>query len=719
MRHKIHYTLTDEAPRLATASFLPILRKFLDVAHVPLCEHDISLAARILAQFPECTPEGEAPIPDALSQLGELCQQPDACIIKLPNISASLPQLKQALIEIQEQQQSCKHPSLPDYKKSDVRWSKVLGSAVNPVLREGNSLRSVPHAVKSFARRHPHTIGAWESSSQTQVAALSQGDFFETEKSFVSSSSTSGVWRIELRTTKKTWVLRESIPLENGDIIDGATLSLKSLQDFYAQQMQKAKELGVLFSLHLKATMMKITDPILFGEAVRLFFPTTFSQYTHELEEVGVNPQEGLAALYKKIENSSQAEGLKAALQKDIQSQPELAMVDSSRGITNLHAPNDVIIDASMAAALRAGGKMWNPQGQLQDTLCVIPDRTYARLYQAAMDFFKENGACDPTTMGSVINVGLMAKKAEEYGSHDKTFQAPADGVIYIIAEGQELTWPVSKGDVFRACQTKAIAVENWVQTAFSQQQQTQNPLLFWLDEKRSHDKCILEFIKKGSDQSKQENWQVLAPHRAMHVTLEHLHKGQDVIAATGNVLRDYLTDLFPILELGTSAKMLSIVPLLKGGGLYETGAGGSAPKHVQQFLETNHLRWDSLGEFLALAAALEAVPGKITQALAQALHKANEMYLSNDKSPKRNVGDLDTRGSHFYLALYWAQNWSDERAQKWAARLKEKESVIIEELSQAQGGAVNIGGYYNPCPQLLDKAMRPSATFNQLLETF
>ena len=731
---KLIYTFTDEAPALATYSFLPIIQAFTQAADVAVETRDISLAARILANFPEFLKPDQQQA-DALAELGKLAKTPDAYIIKLPNISASIPQLTAAIAELQ-----AKGYEVPDYPAEPkneaetaikARYAKVLGSAVNPVLREGNSDRRVAAAVKQYAQKHPHSVGKWSADSRSHVAHMEAGDFYGSEKSVVIGAD--GAVTIELVTEDGTTkVLKKDIAVLAGEVIDGALMSVSALRDFYATEIKAAKEEDILLSLHVKATMMKVSDPILFGHAVTTYYADVFAKHQDVLEKLGVSPNNGIGDLYSKIQTlpEDQRRAIEADLAAVYEQQPDLAMVDSDRGITNLHVPSDVIIDASMAAAIRSSGKMWGPDGQLHDTKALIPDRCYATMYQECIRFCQENGAFDVTTMGSVSNVGLMAQKAEEYGSHDKTFEIPAAGTVRVTdASGQVLMeHAVEQGDIWRMCQTKDIPIQDWVRLAVERARATGAPAVFWLDSNRAHDANLIAKVEEylPHHDTAGLDIKILPPVAAMGFTCTQIKQGKDVISVTGNVLRDYLTDLFPILELGTSAKMLSIVPLLAGGGLFETGAGGSAPKHVQQFLKEGHLRWDSLGEFLALAVALESLGRKTDNAsalaLAQALDRANGQYLETEKSPSRRVGELDNRGSHFYLALYWAEALAQQDGElqakftRLAQGLRSRENDIVKELNQAQGQTVDIGGYYLSDPQLTEQAMRPSDTFNQLL---
>jgi isocitrate dehydrogenase len=733
---KIIYTLTDEAPALATYSLLPIVQAFTKAASIAVETRDISLAGRILANFPDyLRPEQRQS--DDLAELGELAKTPAANIIKLPNISASVPQLKAAIAELHSQGRSV--PDYPDdprdeaQRKLKARFAKVLGSAVNPVLREGNSDRRVANAVKQYARKHPHSMGAWSPDSKTHVAHMSDGDFYANEQSALIAQPRN--LRIEFtdRQGNRT-VLKESVPVLADELISATFMRCQLLREFYERQMQDASAQGVLLSLHLKATMMKVSDPIMFGHAVSVYYKDAFHKHAATFQRLGVDPDNGVGDVYTKIQAlpASQRAEIEADLQATYAKRPPLAMVDALKGITNLHVPSDIIIDASMPAAIRASGKMWGPDGKLHDTDAMIPDRCYAGIYQAVIDDCKRHGALDVATMGSVANVGLMAQAAEEYGSHDKTFKLAADGVVRVLDSADVVLTQheVSGGDIWRMCQTKDLPIRDWVMLAVERARATGSPAIFWLDEQRAYDRNLIARTKlylKQHDTSGLDI-RILSPVRAMLATLERLRAGQDTISVTGNVLRDYLTDLFPILELGTSAKMLSIVPLLAGGGLYETGAGGSAPKHVQQFLEEGHLRWDSLGEFLALQVSIEDLARKSGNSnalqLAKALDAANGQILEYDRSPSRDVGELDNRGSHFYLALYWAQALAAQTQDRGlqsrfapiAEQLTRAEARIVAELNGAQGQRVDIGGYYHPDPAKCAAAMRPSATFNGIL---
>ncbi|GGB67858.1 isocitrate dehydrogenase [Flavobacterium suaedae] len=731
---KIIYTITDEAPMLATHSFLPIIEAFAAPAGVAIETRDISLAGRILANFPDHLTE-EQKIGDALSELGELAKTPEANIIKLPNISASVPQLKAAIKELQEQGYNI--PDYPGEPKTDeekeikARYAKVLGSAVNPVLREGNSDRRAPKAVKNYAKAHPHRMGAWSSDSKTHVTSMEQGDFYGSEKS-VTVNEADDVKIEFVDKAGNATVLKESTPLKAGEIIDCSVMSMSALKEFISKEVEDAKAKGVLFSVHLKATMMKVSDPIIFGAFVEVFFKDVFAKYGELFKELGVNTRNGLGDVYAKIEGTPQEAEVKAALDEVYKTGPDLAMVNSDKGITNLHVPSDVIIDASMPAMIRTSGQMWNAEGNQQDTKAIIPDRSYAGIYDATINFCKENGAFDPATMGSVPNVGLMAQKAEEYGSHDKTFQLHGEGVVRVVDKNGNtlMEQNVSEGDIFRMCQTKDEPIRDWVKLAVTRSRLSETPAVFWLDEHRAHDKQLIEKVNtylKDHDTTGLDI-RIMSPVEATNFTLQRIKNGQDTISVTGNVLRDYLTDLFPILELGTSAKMLSIVPLMNGGGLFETGAGGSAPKHVQQFQEEGYLRWDSLGEFLALGVSLEhlgqAFGNEKALVLSETLDDATAKFLENDKSPARKLGQIDNRGSHFYLALYWAnalanQDKNEELKATFtniAKALNENEEKINAELIGAQGKAQEIGGYYHPNEEKTTNAMRPSETLNTVL---
>ncbi len=736
-RSRIIYTITDEAPALATYSLLPIVQAFTKAAGIDVETRDISLAGRIIANFPDNL-SAEQRQADALAELGELAKTPEANIIKLPNISASIPQLQAAIKELQAS--GFDIPDFPQEATTDeekaikARYARVLGSAVNPVLREGNSDRRVAGPVKEYAQKHPHSMGAWSSDSQTHVASMAEGDFYSSEKSMVMESA--GDVKIELLGEDgETRVLKEKTPVLAGEVIDASVMSVKALRNFFEAAMQDAKQQGVLLSLHMKATMMKVSDPIIFGHAVSVYYQDVFEKYAPTLDRLGVDTRNGVGDIYTKITSlpDSEREAIAADLQAVYQTRPELAMVNSDKGITNLHVPSDVIIDASMPAAIRSSGKMWGPDGKLHDTKAMIPDRNYAGVYQATIDFCKQHGAFDPTTMGNVSNVGLMAQKAEEYGSHDKTFEIPASGTVRVTdASGAVLLeHNVGEGDIWRMCQTRDIPIQDWVKLAVTRARLTGQPAIFWLDKNRAHDANLIAKVNtylQDHDTSGLDI-QIMAPRDATVYTLERVKAGKNTISVTGNVLRDYLTDLFPILELGTSAKMLSIVPLLAGGGLFETGAGGSAPKHVQQLVQENHLRWDSLGEFLALAVSIEDMAHKTDSAkartLAAALDKANSQFLNNNKSPSRKAGELDTRGSHFYLAMYWAQALAaqNDDAELKAAlapaaeQMSTNEEKIVAELNSVQGRPVELGGYYRPDDNMAKQVMRPSATLNAIID--
>ncbi|MEU8682703.1 NADP-dependent isocitrate dehydrogenase [Streptomyces sp. NPDC048611] len=730
----IIYTHTDEAPALATYSFLPVIQAYASTAGVSVETRDISLAGRIIASFPEHLEEGQR-IDDALAELGELAKTPEANIIKLPNISASIPQLKQAIAELQEQGYAL--PAYPDDPKTDeerdirARYDKVKGSAVNPVLREGNSDRRAPASVKNYAKSNPHRMGAWTADSKTNVATMGVDDFRSTEKSAVIGQD--GTLRIELSGDDgSTTVLRESVPVLAGEVVDASVMRVAALREFLTAQVARAKAEGVLFSVHLKATMMKVSDPIIFGHVVRAFFPKTFAQYGESLAAAGLTPNDGLGGIYKGLESLADGAEIKASFDAELAEGPELAMVDSDRGISNLHVPSDVIVDASMPAMIRTSGHMWGPDGAEADTLAVLPDSSYAGIYQAVLDDCRANGAYDPSTMGSVPNVGLMAQKAEEYGSHDKTFEIPVTGTVRVLDENGDavLEQVVGAGDIFRMCQTKDAPIRDWVKLAVTRARATGNPAVFWLDASRAHDAQLIEKVKTYLAEHDTDGLQleIMSPVDAITFSLERIRRGEDTISVTGNVLRDYLTDLFPILELGTSAKMLSVVPLMNGGGLFETGAGGSAPKHVQQLVKENYLRWDSLGEFLALAVSFEHLAQKTgnarAQVLADTLDRATGTFLNENKSPSRKLGGIDNRGSHFYLALYWAQELAKQTddtqlAEAFAALAKtltEQEQTIVDELIAVQGSPAEIGGYYQPAVAKADAVMRPSKTLNQAL---
>lgn len=738
-KSKIIYTKTDEAPALATYSLLPIIKSFAGAADIEVELSDISLAGRILANFPDYLTE-EQRVPDALAELGDLTQAPDTNIIKLPNISASIPQLRAAIKELNAKGYAV--PEFPEDPKDDkeadikARYSKVLGSAVNPVLREGNSDRRAPKAVKNYARKHPHSMGEWSQASRSHVAHMRGGDFYSSEKS--TTIEKEGHVRIEFTDKNgEVTVLKPRIDLEKGEVIDGMFMSKKALCEFFEEQIEDARKTGVLFSLHVKATMMKVSHPIVFGHCVKVFYKDLFEKHGKLFEELGVNPNNGLGSVYDKI--ASLPESQRSEIQADInacyRTRPPMAMVNSDKGISNLHVPSDVIVDASMPAMIRNSGQMWGPDGQAADTKAVIPESTYATIYQEVINFCKTHGAFDPTTMGSVPNVGLMAKKAEEYGSHDKTFEMFADGTMRIIDQDDNvlIEHQVEEGDIWRMCQTKDGPIRDWVKLAVTRSRQSDTPAIFWLDDERAHDSQLIlkvnEYLKEHDTEGLDIT--IRSPVRAIRYSMERAIRGLDTISVTGNVLRDYLTDLFPILELGTSAKMLSIVPLMAGGGLFETGAGGSAPKHIQQFIEEGHLRWDSLGEFLALAVSLEDVAlkndNKKAQVIANALDAATEKLLNNGRSPLRKAGELDNRGSHFYLALYWAeelaaQNEDSELAGKFAPLAKvlaENEAKIIAEIDETQSKATDIGGYYMMDDAKTAKAMCPSSTLNDALSAY
>jgi len=735
---KIIYTETDEAPALATYSLLPIVQAYCRVAGVEVETRDISLAGRIIANFPDNLKD-EQKLSDALTELGELAKTPDANIIKLPNISASIPQLNEAIKELQSLGYAV--PDFPEAPQTDeqeqvkARYAKVLGSAVNPVLREGNSDRRVADPVKAYAQRNPHTMGEWSSSSKSHVASMSEGDFYGSEQSAVIDKA--GNVKIELvGDDGSSQILKEKTPVLAGEVIDGSVMNVRALRRFFEQQIEEAKDQGVLLSLHMKATMMKVSDPIIFGHAVSVYFKDVFEKHAETFEKIGVDTRNGLGDVYVKIASlpEAQRKEIEADIQAVYKTRPELAMVNSDKGITNLHVPSDVIVDASMPAALRSSGKMWGRDNKLHDTRAMIPDRCYAGIYEEVFVFCKKHGAFDVTTMGNVSNVGLMAQKAEEYGSHDKTFQVPCNGTVKVsdAAGNILLEHKVESGDIWRMCQTKDLPIQDWVKLAVKRARATGQPAIFWLDKNRAHDANIIaktETYLKDHDTSGLEI-KIMTPVDAIRYTLDRVKAGENTISVTGNVLRDYLTDLFPILELGTSAKMLSIVPLLAGGGLFETGAGGSAPKHVQQLLEKNHLRWDSLGEFLALAVSLEDLAQKTgsssVKVLADTLNKANSLFLTNNKSPSRNVGELDTRGSHFYLSMYWAQALAEQTEDKVlqekfipvAKQLTENENKIVGELNEVQGKPADIGGYYLSDKVKVAHVMRPSDSLNAVIDS-
>ena len=735
---QIIYTKTDEAPALATYSLLPIIKSFAEQANIRIETRDISLSGRIISNFPDFL-TSEQRINDDLVELGKLVKKPNANIIKLPNISASIPQLKSAITELQKQ--GYKIPDYPEKPKDEheqdiqKKYSKILGSAVNPILREGNSDRRVADAVKQFAKNNPHTMGEWKSDSMTNVAHMHDGDFYSSEKSLIIEKPSN--LRIELRKNNgNNVILKEGITAEKNDVIDAARIDIKKLITFFLSEIQSAKDENVLLSLHLKATMMKVSDPIIFGHAVKAYYAEAFKENEQIFKKIGVEENNGIGDVYLKIK--SLPKGQRSKIENDItkiyKRQPPLAMVDSEKGITNLHIPSNVIIDASMPATIRSSGQMWGPDGKLHDTKALIPDRCYARIYQEVINFCKKYGAFDVTKMGNVANIGLMAKKAQEYGSHDKTFEISSPGIIQIIDQDGEILieHDVKKGDIWRMCQTQEAAINNWIELAIGRFKTTNFTTIFWLDEDRSHDKILIDYVQKYLNKNKlnNANISILSPHKAMQETLHLINSGKNAISVTGNVLRDYLTDLFPILELGTSAKMLSIVPLLAGGGLYETGAGGSAPKHVSQFVKEGHLRWDSLGEFLAIMVSIEDLAKKTNnqraQILSETLDKANAMILENNKSPSRKVGEPDNRHSHFYLAVYWSQALSEQSADeelrkiflKLNRELCDNEEIIVNELNINQGKVIDIGGYYHPNEELTEAAMRPSKTLNKIIQS-
>ncbi len=732
----IIYTITDEAPALATSSFLPIVKAFTKSAGILIETKDISLATRILAVFPDFLNKDQK-VPNTLAELGELVKKPEANIIKLPNISASIPQLKAAIKELQAKGFGI--PNYPDEPNNDTekniksRYDKIKGSAVNPVLREGNSDRRAPKAVKNYAKKNPHSMGAWSADSKTHVATMKQGDFFHNEKSLTLSEATTVKIQHTDNNGNKT-ILKDNLALLMGEIIDSTVLSKKELLQFLKEQFQDAKNKNILLSLHMKATMMKVSDPIIFGHAVRIFFATVFEKHAEILDEIGVDVNNGFGNLLSKIQElpENKRKEIETDIEAAYQNGPALAMVNSDKGITNLHVPSDVIIDASMPAMIRTSGQTWNAEGNLQDTKAIIPDSSYASIYQTTIDFCKKHGAFDPTTMGTVPNVGLMAQKAEEYGSHDKTFEIESDGKVQVIDTngGVLLEHQVERGDIWRMCQVKDAPIQNWIKLAVDRAKATQIPTIFWLDKNRAHDAEIIKKVNKYLPEHHTTGLdiRILSPGEATQFTLERVKNGKDTISVSGNVLRDYLTDLFPILEVGTSAKMLSIVPLMNGGGLFETGAGGSAPKHVQQFLKENHLRWDSLGEFLALAVSLEHYGNTNNNAkalvLAETLDNATDKLLETSKSPSRKVNELDNRGSQFYLTLYWAEELVNQNTNtelqnhfsKVAEALKSNENIIVEHLNNIQGKSINIDGYYMPDASIISKEMRPDEIFNQIL---
>lgn len=732
---KIIYTKTDEAPLLATYSFKPVVEAFASTAGVEVETRDISLAGRIAAQFPDRLTE-EQRVADALTELGELAKTPEANIVKLPNISASIPQLKAAIAELQ-----AAGYDIPDYpeeavtdedKDTRARYDKVKGSAVNPVLREGNSDRRAPKAVKNYAKKHPHSMGEWSADSKTNVATMGQNDFRANEQSVVMPAD--DTLKIQLVTDQGTEVLKESVPVLKGEVVDSTFMSAAALDEFLKAQVARAKEEDVLFSTHLKATMMKVSDPIIFGHVVKAFFPEVFAQYGDQLAQAGLSPNDGLGGILSGLANVADGDKIKAAIEEGINNGPELAYVNSDKGITNLHVPSDVIVDASMPAMIRTSGKMWGREGQQEDTLAVLPDSSYAGVYQAVIEDCRANGAYDPTTMGTVPNVGLMAQKAEEYGSHDKTFEIEKAGTVQVVNQAGKvlMSHEVQPGDIWRACQAKDAPIKDWVQLAVRRSRESGMPAVFWLDESRAHDRNLIEKVNQylADEDTDGLDIRILSPVDATTFTIERIRRGEDTISVTGNVLRDYLTDLFPILELGTSAKMLSIVPLMNGGGLFETGAGGSAPKHVQQLVEENHLRWDSLGEFLALAASFEHLATRYdnpkAQVLADTLDRATGTFLNENKSPSRKAGELDNRGSHFYLALFWAEELAKQTEdaelakafEKVASELRSNEDTIVKELLEVQGSPADIGGYYWPSNEKASNVMRPSATLNKIVDS-
>ena len=730
----IIYTHTDEAPLLATYSFLPVIEAYASTAGVEVETRDISLAGRIIALFgDQLTPEQQ--IGDALAELGDLAKTPEANIIKLPNISASIPQLKAAIKELQSQGYALpdypENPSTDEEKDARARYDKVKGSAVNPVLREGNSDRRAPASVKNYVRSHPHSMGEWSSDSRTNVATMGADDFRSNEKSVVIEADDTLTIQ-HVADDGSTTVLKDAVPVLAGEVVDATVMRAAALDEFLAAQVARARDEGVLFSVHLKATMMKVSDPIIFGHVVKAFLPAVFEQYGDDLAAAGLSASDGLGSILSGLDQVSNGDEIKAAIEQGIADGPPLAMVDSDKGITNLHVPSDVIVDASMPAMIRTSGHMWGPDGKEADTLAVIPDSSYAGIYQAVIDDCRANGAFDPTTMGSVPNVGLMAQAAEEYGSHDKTFEIEAAGTVQVVDDSGQvlLEHNVSPGDVWRACQTKDVPIRNWVELAVTRARASETPAVFWLDPTRAHDANLIAKVEQYLQDHDTEGLQIeiMSPADACAFSLERIRRGEDTISVTGNVLRDYNTDLFPILELGTSAKMLSIVPLINGGGLFETGAGGSAPKHVQQLVKENHLRWDSLGEFLALAASLDHLASSAGNARAQllgdALDRATGTFLAENKSPSRKVGEIDNRGSHFYLALYWAQELASqtedaelaEAFAEIAGDLADNEDTIGDELLAVQGSPVDIGGYYRPDDARATDVMRPSKTFNEVL---
>ena len=735
---RIVYTETDEAPALATYSFLPIVRAFVSPAGINVESSDISLASRILAQFPDYLRDDQR-VTDELKMLGELTGSPDANIIKTPNISASIPQLREAIAELQQKGFAIpdypEHPETEDEQAIQDRYARVLGSNVNPVLRQGNSDRRASQAVKEYAKKHPHSMGKWSQASRTHVAHMRSGDFYHSEQSTIADRAQTV--RIELVGDSGNTTPLKEVPVEQGEVIDGMFMNVKALRQFLEEEIEGARRAGLLFSLHVKATMMKVSHPIVFGHAVTVYFKEVFDKHSELFERIGVNPNSGMSNLYQKIANLSFSE--RSEIEEDIRdcfiNRPEMAMVDSDRGISNLHTPSDVIVDASMPAMIRAGGKMWGTDGKLKDTKAVIPESTYATIYQEVINFCKHHDAFDPSTIGTVPNVGLMAQQAEEYGSHDKTFEVPEDGRVRVIGDNGNIIFEhrVDHGDIWRMCQSKDPAIRDWVGLAVERARFSGMPAIFWLDPERPHDQSMIRKVKHYLAQHDTEGLaiDIMSPDRAIRYTMERMIRGRDTISVTGNVLRDYLTDLFPIIELGTSAKMLSIVPLLAGGGLFETGAGGSAPKHVQQFLEEDHLRWDSLGEFLALMVSLEHMGHKQgndkAAILSKTLDDATARFLEEDKSPSRKSGELDNRGSHFYLALYWAEALAAQeedpelsrRFGELAKMLSDNEDAILRELIEIQGRPVDISGYYYPEAEKIQNAMRPSETLNQLIDSF
>ena len=733
---KIIYTHTDEAPALATYSFLPVIEAYASTAGVEVETRDISLAGRIIAQFPDRL-TAEQRIDDALAELGEMADQPDANIIKLPNISASVPQLKAAIKELQEQGYDLpaypENPSTDEEREARARYDNVKGSAVNPVLRQGNSDRRAPAAVKNYARTNPHSMGEWSADSKTNVATMGADDFFSNEKSVVIDGDTEVSIR-HVAADGTTTELKKPFGVLDGEVVDSSVMRAAALDRFLAEQVQRAKDEGILFSVHLKATMMKVSDPIIFGHVVKVFFADVFDRFGDDLAAAGLSPSDGLASIYSGLDELENGAEIKAAFEQAIADGPELAMVDSDRGVTNLHVPSDVIIDASMPAMIRTSGQMWDTAGEQADALAVIPDSSYAGVYQAVIEDCRANGAYDPTTMGSVPNVGLMAQKAEEYGSHDKTFEIESAGTVQVVAaDGTVLMeHSVEPGDVWRACQTKDVPIRDWVKLAVTRARASETPAVFWLDENRAHDANLIAKVKEYLAEHDTDGLtiEIMAPADATQYSIERIRKGEDTISVTGNVLRDYNTDLFPILELGTSAKMLSIVPLINGGGLFETGAGGSAPKHVQQLVKENYLRWDSLGEFFALAASFEhlatTTDNARAQVLADTLDRATGTFLAENRSPGRKLGTTDNRGSHFYLALYWAEELAKQTEDaelasafaEVAGSLRSEEQTIVDELLAVQGSPADIGGYFHPSDEKAAAVMRPSATFTRVLES-